>query len=231
MSVDRIVAYQNYNTVDENRRSKLVRLVSGIGLPKPTTASQHKHKSQPPRTRIGCMTDQPPQDARKAFERHDAFEAIDEATFDVTTTPFAVEATAAPAKQDGRDAQFVVTVSVPTIDAATEEDVGDAVADGWLDTLERRLEDAYDAPDVDPVAKPAIESDGETVEATFQFREWTARNGADDAKAVVDYVEGTYVQGVIPGYTYTDPVRSLLARARAHGGDDADGAAHGGTPL
>lgn len=178
------------------------------------------------------MTNELPTDMRRAFERHDAFEASDESTFDVITTPFETDVTATPPEQDGRDAQIVITVSLPTLDATTEETVGDTVADGWFETLELRLEDAYDAPNTDPVESPTVKRGDDIIEATFRFRAWTASNGVDNAKALVDYVEGTYVQGVIPGYTYEDPVRSLLTRAREHGGDEgADGAAHGGTPL
>ena len=35
---------------------------------------------------------------------------------------------------------------------------------------------------------------------------------------MIDFVEGTYVQGVIPGYEYTEPVSDLLSAARQQGG-------------
>jgi len=44
------------------------------------------------------------------------------------------------------------------------------------------------------------------------------RRGVDDAGALIDFVEGTYVQGVIPGYEYTAPVSDLLSAARQQGG-------------
>jgi len=46
---------------------------------------------------------------------------------------------------------------------------------------------------------------------------------------VIDYVEGTYVQGVIPGYEYGEPVAGLLDRAQQNA--DSDDATRGGTPL
>lgn len=36
----------------------------------------------------------------------------------------------------------------------------------------------------------------------------------DDAGAVIDYVEGTFVEGIIPGYDYGEPVTSLIQNAK-----------------
>jgi hypothetical protein len=44
------------------------------------------------------------------------------------------------------------------------------------------------------------------------------RRGVDDAAAFINYVEGTYVQGIIPGYDYREPVARLLDRARQDAG-------------
>ena len=46
----------------------------------------------------------------------------------------------------------------------------------------------------------------------------------EDAAALVEYVEGTYVQGVIPGYEYGDPVAGLLDRARGAAEGRSEGA-------
>jgi len=35
---------------------------------------------------------------------------------------------------------------------------------------------------------------------------------------VIDFVEGTYVQGIIPGYEYTGVVDELISAARQQGG-------------
>jgi len=52
----------------------------------------------------------------------------------------------------------------------------------------------------------------------FAFTDINERRGVDDAAALVNYVEGTYVQGLIPGYEYVDPVAGLVDRARQAGG-------------
>lgn len=169
---------------------------------------------------------------RRALERHDAFEPADEATYESTTTPLTAHVTGRSEDDEAWNVRITVLVDLPTLDAVTEETVADVVEDGWFETLSLRLEDAYDAPDVDPVAEPAVERDDDRVEATFRFRARSADHGVEDAKAIVDFVEGTYVQGVIPGYTYQDPIAGLLSQARARGGDDGDGGAErGGTPL
>ncbi|MEF8975818.1 MAG: DUF5813 family protein, partial [Halapricum sp.] len=43
----------------------------------------------------------------------------------------------------------------------------------------------------------------------------------------VEYVEGTYVEGAVPGYDYEPPVADLLNQAQS-GGSQGD---RGGTPL
>lgn len=172
-----------------------------------------------------------PDAARRAFDRHDAFAPVDDG-FETTTTPFEAVTSAVSDPDEGRDARFTVTVELPTLDSATEESVAEVVEDGWFETLSLRLDDAYDAPDADRIEPPSIERDDETVTATFRFQAWSADRGVEDAKAIVDFVEGTYVQGVVPGYTYQGPVKGLLSRAREHGGDEGTGGAErGGTPL
>ena len=51
------------------------------------------------------------------------------------------------------------------------------------------------------------------------------RQGLDVAKTFVEYVEGTYVEGVVPGYDYRPPVSDLLSQAGQGDGE------RGGTPL
>lgn len=149
-------------------------------------------------------------DPRDAFEGHDSFERRNDG-FDATTTPFEVHASA-------DDRQFEVTVRVPTLPAVVEGEVGDAVAHGWFDTLERRMADAYDVTQAaDGDVSVARDRDAGVVRVDFSFSA-PPRQGVDDAAALVDYVEGTYVQGVIPGYDYRDPVAGLLSDARQRAG-------------
>jgi hypothetical protein len=168
------------------------------------------------------MTADFPATARRAFEHHDSFRP-DGGAFLVETTVFDGRVTAV----DGPDSLFAytVTVRVPTLAAATVGDVGDAVAAGWFETLERRLEDAPQATRADVQLETFdVERDGDDIYVTFGF-EWADPDRAVDiAKTLIEYVEGTYVEGVVPGYEYGSPVDSLIASASHDSGG-------GGTPL
>ncbi|WP_436906988.1 DUF5813 family protein [Halosimplex marinum] len=171
------------------------------------------------------MTDDIPTEARDAFDGHDAFAAADEG-YRVTTTVFDTEVTAS--ERDDYATDFRVRVDVPTLRAATEDgEVGEAVQSGWLDTLERRLEDAPMATraSVDLDGFDVTTADG-TVTVTYEFAHGDAARGVEIAKTFVEYVEGTYVESVVPGYEYGEPVTDLLSAAAT----DEDGQ-RGGTPL
>lgn len=164
------------------------------------------------------MTDLPER-VQRAFDRHDAFAPADGSTFAVTTTPFE----AVVAVKAGETVTAAVTVWAPTLSAAVAdgEAVADVVEEGWLETFERRMEDA-DQPlspgrEVDPDVRTA---NGEVVvEASVEAGSPGA--AAEDARALVEYVEGTYMEGVVPGYEYDDPVAGLLERARQAGQTDS----------
>lgn len=177
------------------------------------------------------MTAEVPDAAASALANHGAFERVD-GEYAVTTTPFETTVAPAPADAEGRDADFAVVAEVPTLDAAVpSEAVAPVVEDGWFETLSLRLEDAYDVAEVDPIAGPEIERIADRVVARFEFAAWDAAAGVADAKAIVDYVEGTYVQGIVPGYEYAEPVASLVSRATQQAGGEDDGTERGGTPL
>lgn len=168
------------------------------------------------------MTEELPESVERAFEYHDAFERDGDA-FLVATTAFEGRVTAV----DGPEyvSAYTVTVRVPTLSAVTTGEVGDAVADGWFETLERRLEDAPKATRADvELGTFDVERDGEDVYVTYGFELGNADRAAEIAKAFVEYVEGTYVEGVIPGYEYESPVDDLISDA-SHDGSG------GGTPL
>ena len=178
------------------------------------------------------MTDSVPDSAERALDRHAAFEPIDDQdTYAVTTTPFDAQVRAEPAEPEGRDAAFDVQVDLPRLDAVASEPVADVVEDGWFDALELHLADAPDVAEVDPAAETTVMRDGDVVHVRVRFWAWSAGAGVDDAKAVVDYVEGTYVQAVIPGYEYREPVAGLLARGTQTADGESGGAERGGTPL
>lgn len=164
------------------------------------------------------MTD----DRAEAFTRHEAFERRngdrEERTYDLATTVF--ETAVRP-----REGGVEITVTVPTIDAAVEsETVADVVADGWFETLERRLEDVYRVATGDGEG-PTVERDAREIRIGLTY---DSPQPAADAKALIEYVEGTYVQGLIPGYEYSGPAGELLAAAKERGEQGA-GSADGGS--
>jgi hypothetical protein len=168
------------------------------------------------------MSDDPPERATEgespipkaideAFRAHDAFVG-DGDRYRTETTVCEATATAVPTDGD-RAGAFSVIVTVPTIDVAAADEVGSAVTTGWCETFALRLGDAFDVATTSDHDEPTVERGGGVVTARFEYRAWRADRGVADAKALVDYVEGTYAQGVIPGYEYEGPVASLVEQA------------------
>ncbi|WP_144904100.1 DUF5813 family protein [Halobellus captivus] len=161
--------------------------------------------------------------ARRAADAAAAFEEAAEGSYTIEKTVFDAEVDVG---SDGASAAYAVTVSVPMLGAATADRVAPVVEDGWFDTFALRMEDVDSAfrgsgdPDVD------VERDDDRAVVTVELTDLDAKRGASDAVAAVQYVEGTYVEGIIPGYEYTEPVTHLLQRAA-----DAAGGSRGGTPL
>ncbi|MXR52206.1 hypothetical protein GRX03_11410 [Halovenus sp. WSH3] len=172
------------------------------------------------------MTEEIPDSAREAFEAHEKITATEEG-YAVDTTVFDGYVRAS----DGPDWKntYTVTVFVPTLSAAAAEAVGPAVEDGWRDTLERRLGDAPQstraAVDLHDLSVEEIDDE---LQITFTFEFGNADRAAEIAKTFVEYVEGTYVEGIVPGYEYEPPVADLLSEASQ--ADDSS-ARRGGTPL
>jgi hypothetical protein len=110
-----------------------------------------------------------------------------------------------------------VVVWVPTLSAGAEDHVADVVEDGWLDTFERRMEDADQALSRGQSVAPAVGVEGEEVVVEATVAAGAPIPAAADARSLVEYVEGTYMEGVIPGYEYGDPVAGLRQRARQAG--------------
>lgn len=139
----------------------------------------------------------------RAFRLHDGFEDDDE-EYVVTTTPFDGSVTV--------DDTIEVIVRMPTLSAVvTDEPVADVVESGWLETLELRLEDAHSVVSADDATPPTVERDGDEVVLSVEFP--GSDKAADDAKAIVDFAEGTWMQGIIPGYEYGEPAAGMLNRA------------------
>lgn len=155
----------------------------------------------------------------RAFRDHGSFERRSEDTFEAVTTPF--EATVGIDPADGGRVTFHVQVRVPTLSHVVEEHVADVVEDGWFETFERRVTDIGAITKGDHDLSPTVRRpDGDAV-VEVSFEDIDERRGVDDAAALINFVEGTYAQGIIPGYEYTDPAAQLIENARQTGGDAA----------
>ncbi len=153
---------------------------------------------------------------RRAFADHGSFEPAGDDVWISETTAFDGEVHAEPAAE-GR-VRFAVTVRVPTLSATAADDIADVVEDGWADTFELRVTDVGGVTRGDHEFDPTVEIGDDEIVVAFELTDINERRGVDDAGALIDFVEGTYVQGVIPGYEYTDPVEPLLSAARGRGG-------------
>ncbi|MFC6837670.1 DUF5813 family protein [Halomarina ordinaria] len=169
------------------------------------------------------MTEELPERARRAFEAHDAYAATDRGdAYRLDTVSFDALVTATGT--DDWALRYTLTVRAPTLDAAVEEPVGPNLQEGWRDTYELRLEDAPGSvrADVD-LDDLHVDVEGEEVVATFVFAFGNAERAPAVAKALAEYTEGTYLEGVVPGYTYRDPVAGLLSQAQQGEGDGRGG--------
>ncbi|ELY89939.1 DUF5813 family protein [Natrialba taiwanensis] len=158
-----------------------------------------------------------PDSIDRELAAHEDFEAVDDDRYALTTTVFDAIVTAADAtgKRDGR---VTITVTLPMLDAAVAgETVAPVVEDGWFETLERRLEDAFTVAQTDTHDEPQIDRDADTVTVVLEFTAWDARDGVEDAKALIEFIEGTFAQGIVPGYEYGGPAATLLESAQDRG--------------
>jgi len=159
----------------------------------------------------------------RAFGAHEAYER-DGDGFRLTTTTFDARVTATAT--DDRALAYEATVRAPMLSTVADEAVEPAVEEGWFDTYDRRLAGAAGAVRADVTVDHGVRSiDGDAV-ATFRFEWGNADRAPDVAKAIAEYAEGTYVEGVVPGYEYGDPVASMLSAAT-----QGEGGERGGTPL
>lgn len=159
-----------------------------------------------------------PDRLRRAFEAHDSFGRDGDRWVSETT---AFEASVRVAPVDDERTRLTVTVRVPTLSAVTVGEVADVVEDGWAETFERRAVDVGGVTRRDREFDPAVAVAPDEIAVTYELIDRNERRAVDDAAALIDFVEGTYVQGVIPGYEYVDPVAGLIANARRHGNDGA----------
>jgi len=166
------------------------------------------------------MSSEMPDRLRTAFETHDAFEQTAEG-YRLTTTAFDAVVRGEDA---GHTDQYTIVVHAPTLDSATVEDVGPALAESWRETLTRRLDSApkstRSAVTLDELA---VDESGDQLHIEYKFSWGNPDRAVEIAKTFIEYVEGTYVEGIVPGYEYQPPVSELLS--------DASQTGEGGTPL
>ncbi|RLM68649.1 DUF5813 family protein [Halorubrum sp. Atlit-26R] len=160
-------------------------------------------------------TDELPRRVRRAFADHGSFEREGDGWVSETT---AFDGRVRVEQAEEGRIGFAVVVRVPTLSAVTADEVADVVEDGWADTFERRAVDVGGVTRKDREFDPAVERGGDEITVTYELTDVNERRAVDDAGALIDFVEGTYVQGVIPGYEYTEPVSNLLSAARQQGG-------------
>ena len=144
----------------------------------------------------------------RALRAHDRFQETEPDVFELRSLSF-----------DGwvrvGEDEIVLVQEVPTLDATVEgETVAPVVEDGWYETFERRLEDATKVTTGD-VAEPVVTRDGETIRIETRIAVGPSA-APDEAVAIASYVEGTWVEGIIPGYDYDDRVQSIRNRARTN---------------
>lgn len=149
-------------------------------------------------------------DADAALSEHAAYERV-ETGHELTTTPF--EAVVEIDDGDG-ETRYRVVVRVPTLDAVVEDEtVARVVEDGWFDTLMLRLDSPEQVTTGLESIDPEVTREGGAVRVEMAFSSSDPERAAENAKALVEYVEGTWVQGIVPGYEYGEPAASLLDRA------------------
>ncbi|MFW5938116.1 MAG: DUF5813 family protein, partial [Halanaeroarchaeum sp.] len=86
---------------------------------------------------------------------------------------------------------------VPTLDAVvTNETVAPVVEDGWFETFDRRVEDVGGVTKTDDVTVTSVDREAETVTVVTEMTPSPGAAG-DDVVAVVSFVEGTWMQGII----------------------------------
>lgn len=154
---------------------------------------------------------------RQIFEEHSDFEPQPDGTCASVVTAFdgVVRPTAAT-----EEVRADVTVTAPMLDAAAEDEIAPIVEDGWYETFERRVTSVGGIFRTGRTLEPTVTQESGSVVVTATLTDQNARRAADDASALINFIEGTYVQGVIPGYSYTEPVAGLLESAKAAAGSE-----------
>mgnify|MGYP006294282923 CR=1 FL=1 len=79
-------------------------------------------------------------------------------------------------------------------------------------TFERRIEDVSGVVEA-PMDEPAVQRDGDVIRIETRIAVGDHAK-PDEILAAANYIEGTWVEGIIPGYDYDDRVQAIRNRAR-----------------
>lgn len=139
-------------------------------------------------------------DAHAAFDQSAAGYRLATLTVDAVVTPTAEAVT--------------IRVVVPSLEVTVKNEVVPAVVVAeWFETFKRRLEAGYEVARR-PAASPVeVDRGGNEVTVTYRIEPGDPAVTVADAKAIAEFVQGTYVQGAIPGYDYGPPLGDLLSGA------------------
>lgn len=143
---------------------------------------------------------------QRALAAHSRFERAEDG-FVPTGTTFDARVTV--------DGDLVrVAATVPTLDEAVDgEAVAPVVEDGWFETFERRVRNVDGVTRAETAVVSRVERAESTVSVVIDLRT-TPETVGEDVVAAVSFVEGTWMEGIIPGYDYVDRVQQLRDRAR-----------------
>ena len=157
-------------------------------------------------------------DPEAAFENSEGFVGCADG-FRAVDTPF--DAHVRLVEQDESTVEYVLDCQVPSLDAVVEGDtLSDALLDGWAETMARRLGDAGHATSLEAL-EVDCSWDRDQFEVVFRIHRPVDRAPPiADLLALVGYLEGTYLQGLIPGYSYQEPAAGMLEQAERRGRAD-----------
>ncbi|MFW6265262.1 MAG: DUF5813 family protein [Halanaeroarchaeum sp.] len=134
--------------------------------------------------------------------------------FEETGSQFVPTQTTFDARVRVTDGTVRIENDLPTLNAVVEnETVAPVVEDGWFETFERRVTDAEGVTRTDDVDVRAVEREAATVTVVTEI-EPSPGTAGEDVVAIVSFVEGTWMEGIIPGYEYVPKVQRVRDRAR-----------------
>ena len=122
-----------------------------------------------------------------------------------------------PTSADG-DPAFDLRALVPPLGMVTEEPLPPVVEDEWFRTFELWLDDVAGATRGHEALEVRTERGPAMIAVDVTVVDRNVDRALEDLTAIAEYIEGTYAEGIIPGYSYTDVAQTLLERATGASG-------------